>query len=224
MKVLVVEDNEIQKYLIKTQLSLERIDVDAVTTGSEFRAKLAETGYDVFVIDLVLPDVDGLILIQELRSRHDCTPIVVISGKSNLEDKIECLDAGADDYLVKPFSNLELVARTRAIARRAGASCDNTVTFGKLTIDGNALYVTCSDVPLKATPTERSLLLLLASHHNSPTSRDAIAELLPRSTRENADNNVQKLVSRLRLVLAECDSGVRIATLRGAGYRLELVK
>ena len=224
MKVLVVEDNEVQKFVIKTELNLEHVDVETVTTGREFRAKLSETGYDVLVIDLVLPDVDGLILIRELRSRHNCTPIVVISGKSGLEDKLQCLEAGADDYLVKPFNNLELLARTRAVARRAGASCGDTVTLGKLTIDGKGLYATCSDVPLKATPTERSLLLLLANHPNIPISRNAIAELLPRSARENADNNVQKLVSRLRLVLADCDSGVRIVTLRGAGYRLELVK
>ena len=224
MKFLLVEDNEVQKYTIVSQLSEESVDVHAVTTGAEFRSKLASNSYDVLVVDLMLPDMDGLELIRERRAARDNTPIVVISGKSSLDDRLRCLNAGADDYLTKPFSNLELLARARAAVRRASGCRDEVVVFGKLTIDGRARYVNCSEAPFKATPTERNLLLLLATHANGPVGREAIAELLPRSARQNAGNTVEKLVSRLRKALADCDSGVRIVTARGVGYRLELVE
>ena len=222
MKLLLVEDNEVQKHVIVSQLSDESVDVHAVTTGAEFRSKLALDFYDALVVDLILPDIDGLELIRERRAACDNVPIIVISGRSSLDDRIRCLNAGADDYLMKPFSNLELLARVHAVVRRASRCLNDTVVFGKLAIDGRARFVTCSQAPLKATPTERNLLLLMAIHANAPVSREAIAELLPRSEKVNSGNTVEKLVSRLRRTLANCDCGVRIETARGVGYRLEL--
>jgi two-component system response regulator TctD len=224
MKLLLIEDNEVQKSVILAQLGEEDVDVVAVTTGAGFRSKLATDSYDVIIVDLVLPDIDGLQLIRERRAAKDRTPILVISGKSGLDDRLRCFEAGADDYLVKPFSNLELLARARAVARRASGCRDEAIVAGNLAIDGTARFVTCSSVPLKVTPTERSLLLLLASRRGTPVDRSEIAELLPRSARASAANSVEKLVSRLRHSLADSESGVRIVTVRGVGYRLELVK
>lgn len=224
MRLLVVEDNAVQRCIIQSMLTDGEIAIESVGTGEDFRARYAGEHYDALIIDLMLPDVDGLSLISELRADYDSTPIVVISGLSRLADKVKCLEAGADDYLVKPFSHVELLARVRAVTRRSFRIRGGAVRVGRLFIDERAQRATCGDTVLDLTPSEFKLLLLLVRRLDQDVSRDAIAALQSAGRGECSANAVDKLVSRLRTAIGKVDSGVAVRTIRGSGYALELLK
>ncbi len=221
MRMLVVEDNAVQRCIIESMLKDVDMTIDGVCTGKDFRTRYLEDEYDVLVIDLSLPDIDGLTLIEELRQNYDSTPILVISGRSKLVDKIRCLEAGADDYLVKPFSHVELLARVRAVTRRSFRIRGATIRAGHLVIDERAKRVTCQDQVVCLSPNEFKLLLLFARRLNWEVARDAIGGLLRGRHGDHGSNAVDKLVSRLRCSLSELDAGVAIRTIRGGGYMLD---
>jgi two-component system response regulator TctD len=220
--MLVVEDNAVQRCIIQSLLTDANMRVDSVASGGEFRRKLTKEEYDVLIIDLSLPDVDGLTLIKELRDAHDSKPIVVISGRSTLPDKVCCLEAGADDYLVKPFSHVELLARVRAVTRRAFRIRSSTIRVGGLSIDERAGEVACAGKSLAMSPSEFKLLVLLSRNLGRTVSRDAIANLLDSRRCASSASGVDKLVSRLRRALSAGSAGVGIRTVSGIGYRLDI--
>lgn len=224
MRLLVVEDNAVQRCIIQSMLTDGEIAIDGVATGEAFRARCAGEQYDALIIDLMLPDVDGLSLISELRADYDSTPIIVISGLSKLAHKVKCLEAGADDYLVKPFSHVELLARVRAVTRRSFRIRGGAVRVGNLFIDERARRATCGDAVLDLSPSEFKLLLLLARRLDQEVSRDAIAALQSARRGDSSANAVDKLISRLRTALGKLDSGVAVRTIRGGGYALDVVK
>ncbi len=224
MRMLVVEDNAVQLCIIESMLRDVGMTIDGVSTGKDFRTQYLEDEYDVLVIDLSLPDTDGLTLIEELRQNYDSTPILVISGRSKLADKIRCLEAGADDYLVKPFSHIELLARARAVTRRSFRIRGATVQAGNLVVDERAKRVTCRDLVVDLSPNEFKLLLLLVRRLNWEVTRDAIGRLLRGRRGDHGPNAVDKLVSRLRSAMSALDAGVVIRTIRGGGYMLETME
>ncbi len=162
MRLLMVEDNETQSLIIKSMLADNDVSVDAVFNGRDFRRRCSEVHHDVMIIDLSLPDVDGLALIQELRDRRSTTPIIVITGRSDLGDKVRCFEFGADDYLVKPFSAVELLLRVRAVARRTACQDEGKLRIGDLVIDERSCLVTCRDAVVKLYPSEVKLLAFMA--------------------------------------------------------------
>lgn len=220
MRMLVVEDNAVQRCIIQSMLSDVGMQVESATSGADFRRRYQEDEFDVLVIDLTLPDIDGLTLIEELRADYDSTPILVISGRSKLPDKVKCLEAGADDYLVKPFSHVELLARIRAVTRRSFPIRSAAIRVGHLLIDERAKQVACLDRALRLSPNEFRLLLLLARKLGMAVTRDSISVLLRTRRGEPGPNAVEKLVSRLRSTLSAINSGVSIRTIRGSGYTL----
>ena len=133
MRMLVVEDNAVQRCIIQSSLTNANLRVDSVASGAEFRQKLAKEEYDVLVINLSLPDVDGLTLIKELRDAHELQAQRCLSSAAvRICAKVCCLEAGADDYLVKPFSHVELLARVRAVTRRAFRIRSSTIRSRRL--------------------------------------------------------------------------------------------
>lgn len=224
MRLLVVEDNAVQRCIIQSMLTDSEISVEGVGTGKDFRARYTDEEFDALVIDLMLPDVDGLALINELRAEYDSTPIIVISGLSKLSDKVRCLEAGADDYLVKPFSHVELLARVRAVTRRSFRIRGSTVRAGELVIDERAKSATCGGSAVDLSRSEFRLLLLLARRLGFEVSRESIAALLRSGRGDGSSNAVDKLVSRLRTALGKVESGVQIRTIRGGGYALDALK
>jgi two-component system response regulator TctD len=221
MRLLVVEDNAVQRCIIQSMLTDAETEVDSVSDGKAFRLRLLEDEYDVLIIDLSLPDADGLTLIEELRADYDSTPIIVISGRSKLIDKIRCFEAGADDYLVKPFSHVELLVRVRAVTRRSFRIRGALIRVGNLAIDERTKSVECLDHALSLSPNEFKLLLLLARRVGFEVSRESIGSLLGARRGEHGLNAVEKLVSRLRSVIARVNAGVTIRTVRGSGYMLQ---
>jgi DNA-binding response OmpR family regulator len=219
--MLVVEDNAVQRCIIQSMLTDVDMEVDSVASGQDFRKRYLDDEYDVLVIDLALPDADGLDLIEQLRGDYDSTPIIVISGRSKLPDKVKCLEAGADDYLVKPFSPVELLARIRAVTRRSFRIRGAAIRVGNLIIDERAKRVTCDHRSLSLSPSEYKLLLLLTRRLGCEVSREAIGGLLRTKRSEHSPNAVDKLISRLRMALDAEESQVVIRTIRGGGYVLE---
>ncbi|MFO1171854.1 MAG: response regulator transcription factor [Hyphomicrobiaceae bacterium] len=224
MRLLVVEDNAVQRCIIQSMLSDGEIAVESVGTGKDFRARYQGEDYDALIIDLMLPDIGGLTLINELRADYDSTPIIVISGLSKLADKVKCLEAGADDYLVKPFSHVELLARIRAVARRSFRIRGAAVRVGHISIDERTRRATCGDDLLDLSPAEFKLLVLMARRLGYEVTRDSISAHLRTKRGESSANAIDKLVSRLRNTLAKFDSGVYVRTIRGGGYALEPAK
>lgn len=224
MRLLVVEDNAVQRCIIQSMLTDGEIAVEGVGTGTDFRARYRGEEYDALVIDLMLPDVGGLTLINELRAEYDSTPIIVISGLSKLADKVKCLEAGADDYLVKPFSHVELLARIRAVTRRSFRVRGAVLRVGHISIDEQARRAMCGEELFELSPAEFKLLALMARRLGYEVPRDTIAAQLSAKRSDCSANAVDKLVSRLRTALGKVDAGVYVRTIRGGGYALELAK
>ncbi len=221
MHLLMVEDNETQSLIIKSMLSDNQVSVDVVSNGRDFRRLCSEVRHDAMIIDLTLPDVDGLALIQELRERRSKTPIIVITGRSEMNDKVRCFEAGADDYLVKPFSTVELLLRIRAVTRRSACQDDGKLRIGDLLIDERSGQVTCRDTALKVYPSEVKLLAFMAGRLDNVVTRDDISKLFAKQGKGESVYSVEKLVSRLRTTLEGGDVGLAVRTVRGLGYVLE---
>lgn len=221
MRLLIVEDNETQSLILRSMLNDHLVAVDLVTNGQDFRKRCAEGGHDALIIDLSLPDVDGLTLIEELRGGNIDTPIIVITGRSDIKDKVRCFESGADDYLVKPFSAVELLLRIRAVTRRAACRDGARLRVGDVAIDARSGLVTCRDAPMKLFPSEVKLLAHMAGRLNQVVTREDIAKLLGKRSNSESIYSAEKLVSRLRTTLDRAKTGLSIRTLRGNGYVLE---
>jgi DNA-binding response OmpR family regulator len=185
------------------------------------RAAEAVINYDLFIIDLGLPDDDGISLIHEFRSAGCNTPILVITARAAIDDRIAGLDTGADDYLVKPFSHLELLARIRALLRRPRDMREPTMQIGRLVFNEttNEVCVDGETVPLRAGERRLLALLMRQAGHIVPKSR--IEECFSEFGRELSVNAVEACVSRLRKALDETPAGIAIETVRGIGYALK---
>ncbi|MEZ5923829.1 MAG: response regulator transcription factor [Hyphomicrobiaceae bacterium] len=216
-----VDDNVVQRCIIKSMLGGSDIEVTTANSGRDFWNRYLSGSFDVLAIDLMLPDVDGFELIQEIRSGHDSIPIIVISGKSQLPDKVRCLGAGADDYITKPFSHVELQARIHAVTRRCYRLRGAAVTIGNLTIDERLKIATCGTRMVMLSPKEFKLLVLLARSAGCEVPRETIGNLSRADGQVHSVNAVDKLVSRLRATLSAYDTGVAIRTVRRGGYLLE---
>src|SRR6516165_10241722 len=135
MRLLIVEDETRIAELVQEALARAGFAVDAVYTHADARAALETTSYDAAIVDLGLPDGDGLSLLGELRAHHNPTPVLVLTARDAVEDRVRGLDAGADDYLVKPFAMVELIARTKALLRRPGGALGMTLRAGNVSFD-----------------------------------------------------------------------------------------
>lgn len=223
VKLLLVEDSERLRHLLGESLREAGYPLDTVDTAAEFRAAAHAVNFDLFIIDLGLPDGDGLQLIRELRASECKTPILVITARAAVDDRIGALDGGADDYLIKPFNHAELLARVRALLRRPHELRDPMVQVGHLTfneitcdvrVEGQSLYLRLS---------ERRLLSLLMRRAGGIVPKAAIEEELSDLGREMSANAIEALVSRLRKALDDRPTGIIIETIRGIGYSLKEV-
>lgn len=195
--------------------------VDVVGTAAEARAAMAEVRYDLLIIDLGLPDDDGISLIHEARSAACNAPILVITARAGIDDRIASLDSGADDYLVKPFSHLELLARVRALLRRPRDMRESILQIGRLVLNEATSEVRADGRMLDLRAAERRLLALLMRQAGRTVRKSTIEERFSEFGRELSDNAVEAHVSRLRKALDERPAGVCIDTIRGVGYALK---
>jgi DNA-binding response OmpR family regulator len=220
MRLLLVEDNARLSGLVSRALTAEGFAVDAAETLRAAEELLELVTYDLIIVDLGLPDGDGLTLIKAVRARSDPTPILIITARSGLDDRVTGLDLGADDYLVKPFATEELAARCRALLRRPGGVLGSTLTAGNLSLDCNAREARVENMRIDLPPRELSLLELLMRRAGQVVPRTNLENGLYSMGEEVSPNALEAAVSRLRRRLAAAGSDVALHTAHGIGYAL----
>jgi DNA-binding response OmpR family regulator len=220
MRILLVEDNPRLGELVMAGLDGADFAADHFTTIADAEAALATTAYDALVLDLGLPDGDGLTLIQTIRRAARTLPILVLTARDGLDDRVTGLDAGADDYLAKPFAIRELTARLRALLRRPGRMIGITLTVGDLTLDTVGRTATVAGAPVPMTRREIEALETLMRRAGSVVSKSALEQSLYGFDDDVGPNAVEALISRLRKRLAAAGAGAAIHTIRGLGYLL----
>jgi DNA-binding response OmpR family regulator len=193
--------------------------VDWTRDGVQAESALAGYAYDAMLLDLGLPRREGLEVLRNLRKRGATLPVMILTARDTVEDRVRGLDAGADDYLLKPFALDELFARLRALMRRAHGVADTQVHIGRLTFDSVKRQAHIGETPLVLSAREVEVLEILLSHAGRVTAKEAIADRLTGWDEGVGDNAVEVYVHRLRRKLE--GSGVVIRTLRGLGYLLE---
>ncbi|MER5914208.1 response regulator transcription factor [Streptomyces sp. NPDC001982] len=221
MRVLVVEDEVRLAELLKDGLTREGFAVDLAHDGREGLWLATEQPYDVIMLDVMLPSMHGYQVCAELRERGSWTPILMLTAKDGEYDEAEALDTGADDYLTKPFSFVVLLARLRALARRAVRERPVALAVGDLTVDPAGLKCSRGDVRIALTPKEFAVLHCLARHAGDVVTK---SELLSRAwdfAYDGDSNVVEVYISALRRKIDKPFGRTTLRTVRGAGYRLE---
>lgn len=218
MRLLIVEDDPLIADSLIEGLTPLGNTVEAFASLREARSAVAVGHFDLLVLDLGLPDGSGLALLSELRKKGDVTPVMILTARDGVAERVQGLDLGADDYLTKPFSIAELQARVRALLRRSQRRTDNQLRFGSLCFDPASGEVTLNDEHLDLPPRELGLMESLLLHAGRIVPREQLLDRLF-GFGEVGPNALDLYISRLRKRLQ--GTGVRIRTLRGLGYRLE---
>lgn len=218
MKLLLVEDSERLRTSLQHGLGAAGFTVDAVADGAEARSFLGTYDYELVVLDLMLPRVDGLTLLHGLAGRRVRPRVLVLSARDQVADRVEALDAGADDYLVKPFAFDELLARLHALARRPEQAQSPLLELGALHIDQRARCALAHGQAVPLTPREFALLSLLARHRGRVFTRAEILERTAGSDSDSSESSVEVLVFGLRRKLAAVALDGLVETRRGIGY------
>ena len=220
MRLLLIEDDVPIANALVEGFTRAGVSVDHLVRADTAESALELTIYDLMVVDLELPGMNGLELIRRLRRRQIALPILILTARDALEDRVQGLDTGADDYLVKPFLFPELLARVRALVRRSQAAVSSELVFGSLRLYLNLRTASLDEAPLELTGREWDVLQHLMLAAPGVVLKQKLAESLGSWDSEISPNAIEIYISRLRNKLSE--SGASIRTVRGIGYRLEL--
>jgi two-component system OmpR family response regulator len=220
MRLLVVEDFEILRESLARGLAQNGFAVDATGDGREGLWYATSNDYDAVILDIMLPGMSGLDILRRMRSAGRQAPVLLLTAKDAVDDRVAGLDLGADDYLTKPFATTELLARVRALVRRGHQRREPTITIGDLRIDTVARAVTRGGRDIALTPREYQLLEYLALHAGRAVARAEIWEHLYAFAEDSSSNVVEATVARLRRKLEAPDSPELLHTRRGFGYVL----
>jgi len=220
MRLLIVEDNVELARLLAKGLTGAGFAVDVLNSAAEARAALTTTHFAALVLDLGLPDGDGLAILREIRHRKDPLPVLVLTARDGLQDRVTGLRSGADDYLVKPFALEELVARLEAILRRPGQLLGSSLHLGNLVYDTESRQVFIDGKPFVFYARETSVLEILLRRQGRVVPKKTVEDHIFGLASEVASNAVEVYVSRLRKQLAESGAKLQIHTIRGVGYLL----
>jgi len=219
MRVLIVEDDPVLADGLTRTLRQADYAVDCINDGAEADHVLAAQSYDLVILDLGLPKIDGFEVLRRLRHRGAKVPVLVLTARDALQDRVKGLDLGADDYMAKPFDLPELEARVRALIRRGQSGGSSTLTHGALTLDIAGRRATLNDEPLELSARELGVLEVLMMRSGRVVGKEQLAEQLYGWDEEVGANAIEVYVHRLRRKLEP--AGVAIRTIRGLGYLLE---
>ncbi len=219
MRILLVEDDAALGDGLSRTLSDWGFDTTLAKTGSYADSALMTQPYDLVILDLGLPDIDGREVLRHLRVRKSAIPVLILTARDALNDRVSGLELGADDYMTKPFELRELEARVRALLRRSHGGFNHDIRFGPLTLDTRNQQISANGMPMVLPQREYGVLEALLLNSGRVVSKDNIAQRLAAHAEELADNAIEVYVHRLRKRLDPL--GINIRTLRGLGYLLE---
>lgn len=221
MRLLVVEDERRLAGIIKRGLIEEGYSVDAAYDGEEGEYMAETTPYDAIVLDIMLPKKDGIEVCKELRRKRVNTPILMLTARDTVEDKVKGLDSGADDYMIKPFAFSELLARLRALTRREALSKTSKLQVGELTMDTLTREVFRGERAIELTVKEYAILEYFMTHPNVVITRTMLEENAWDYEYDSMSNVIDVYIRRLRRKIDNDSEDSLIQTVRGAGYRLK---
>ena len=222
MRLLIVEDEtELRQQLVE-RLTEEGYAVDAASDGEEGLYVALEYPVDGAIVDIGLPKMDGIEMLARMRESGKAMPVLILTARGRWQDKVKGLDAGADDYLVKPFHMEELVARIKALLRRAAGLAQSTVVFGPIELNTRTQGVSVNDMPLELTAYEYKVLEYLMLNAGQVVSKTELTEHIYAQDFERDSNVIEVFVGRLRRKLDPDNTLQPIETLRGRGYRFTL--
>ncbi|MGO4692169.1 response regulator transcription factor [Glaciibacter sp. 2TAF33] len=224
MKILVVEDDEQMGALIERGLGTEGYEIVRVATGMDALIAVANGDFALAAIDVMLPQMSGFEICRRIRETGSTMPVLLLTARDTVEDRVYGLDSGADDYLTKPFAFAELKARVRALLRRQSMGTPLQVELGNLVLDSRDLKVTVSGRSVPISPKEFALLRLLISRAGSTVDRATILDEIWDGTAHIDPNIVDQYISYLRRKIDSEAAGFRIVTVRGSGYTVELTE
>ncbi len=223
MKILVIEDEKRLCEALVQLLKRQNYSVDYDNDGESGLDDALSGIYDVIILDVMLPKLDGISVLKEIRREKMNVPVIILTAKGEISDKVRGLDTGADDYLPKPFNTEELLARVRALGRRRGELVETSaLTLGSTSFDTRNLRLSCGDADVTLTRKEGELLEYLMINKNIITSKEQIIEKLWGFDSEAEANHVEVYVSFLRKKLKRVGADIRITAVRGMGYKLEI--
>lgn len=222
MRALIVEDEDTLREQLRVQLTQQGFAVDAVADGSEGLYQGQEYEYDVAVVDLGLPKLSGLEMIRQWRSDGRAFPVLILTARGRWQEKVEGLEAGADDYLVKPFQMEELVARLRALVRRSGGWTQSVLQCGPVELDMNSQQVRVRDTEVELTAYEYKVLEYLMLRAGEVVSKTELTDHIYEQDYDRDSNVLEVFVGRLRRKLDPSSQLNPIETLRGRGYRFAI--
>lgn len=224
MRVLLAEDEKRMAAAIVALLKQEKYDVDHMADGASALAALESGIYDIAVLDVMMPEMDGFEVARRARNNGISTPILILTAKSQLDDKVEGLDSGADDYLTKPFHTKELLARLRALGRRSAGIQNDSMKYGDLSLNMSKAELTCNSTGQSVRIGEKELRILeyMFGNQGRILTREQLAVKIWGFENEAEYNNVEVYMSFTRKKLAFVGTKVEIKAVRGLGYELRI--
>ena len=222
MKILLVEDTAQLNKALSTLLKRNSYTVDSAFDGEEALLFLRDYSYDIVILDIMLPKIDGLEVLRRMRREKNSTPVLLLTAKSSVEDRVVGLDLGADDYLPKPFSTDELLARIRALSRRKNPYEDSEdISFGDISINEKTSVCKCGEKCVELSSKELQILLILVRAKGNLVSLDSMLEKVWDEEAYSTSENVWVFISYLRKKLDSIESKTKIKSKRFQGYYLE---
>ncbi len=222
MKILIAEDDCSLLRALTSILQKNNYSVDGVLNGGDALAYLESGDYDAAILDVMMPVMDGLSVLLEIRAKHNQTPVLLLTAKSEIEDKVSGLDAGANDYLTKPFDMRELLARLRVLTRKQEVQFGNVLKVGNVTLNTQSFELAAPGGNYRLANKEYQMMLLLMSNPEKVLSPSRFLENIWDFDSRAEENTVWTYISYLRRKLEAIGANIRIETRRGAGYILEV--
>ena len=224
MRILIAEDETSTARALKLLLEKSKYSVDIVHTGTDAWDYIQVGSYDVIVLDIMMPGMSGLDVLRHIRDSHISTPVLMLTAKAEIEDRVAGLEAGADDYLPKPFATSELIARVKALSRRSGNYSDSLMKAGDLILDGNRYEMRSGDESVALTNKEYQLMELFVQHPGYVFSAEHLMDRIWGLDSESDIDVVWTHIGYVRKKLRGIGTRAEIKTIRGAGYSLEVAK